>query len=238
MFRDIRAITFDAYGTLVHLFDPYERLVRGLEGKGFHVPLDIATRAFHQEMAYYTTHHLEASHPQALEHLRRRCAGVLFEALAMEGYPCPLSLDEQFQVLVGTIQFQLFEEVAPILAWCVSRGVPTGVISNWDCSLPQTLEGLLPHHAFDCLMVSAIEGVDKSGPALFRRAAQRLHVEPDQVLHIGDHPFQDCAAARKAGFKALFLDRLEAFEEADCTTIPTLNPIPRFLPDLRFNTRE
>ncbi|OKI16669.1 HAD family hydrolase [Streptomyces sp. CB03911] len=50
-------------------------------------------------------------------------------------------------------------------------------------------------------------GVHKPDPGIYRLTAERLGVPPAAVLHVGDHPVEDVAAARAAGMAAVLLDR-------------------------------
>lgn len=203
----MRAVTFDAYGTLVRLDQPFERLAHGLARVGPPVPLEIVERCFLVEMHYYKARHMEGATEERLARLRRRCAGVLFEALDAAGYPRRLDEEAQVALLLGALRFRLYEDALPILEHCLRSGLKTAVISNWDCDLPRVLGELLPGHPFDGVFVSAIEGLDKSGPGLFWRAAAALDLPSEAILHIGDDPLQDAQAAREAGFQALWLDR-------------------------------
>ena len=222
----IQAITFDAYGTLLYVNQPFQRLARELRKAGMDVPVESAKEAFLHEAAYYKQHHLEAADFASLRDLRNRCAEILFSKLAQLGYAIGLPRETQLKVLMDAIQFDIYEDVTPILDWCNKSGIATGVVSNWDCSLPQVLQGLLNDHAFQVVVVSACEGMAKSDPALYRKAAQALNLSPSAVLHVGNEKAADYDAAAQAGFKALLLDREgeHSCEKEDC--IQALSQLP------------
>ncbi|WP_353313736.1 HAD family hydrolase [Candidatus Albibeggiatoa sp. nov. NOAA] len=50
-------------------------------------------------------------------------------------------------------------------------------------------------------------GHAKPHPALFETACQRCEVEPEQVLHIGDHVDSDVLGALQAGMHAIWMNR-------------------------------
>jgi FMN phosphatase YigB (HAD superfamily) len=224
--RKIEAITFDAYGTLVRMDKPFDRLVRQLDRFGLGVPHDIAKRVFMEEMAYYREHHGEGKTPEQLLSLRHRCADRLFQGLDAAGYPSRFSGDQKLGVLMGAIRFRLFDDVPVILRWCASKGLATGVISNWDYSLKTVLEDLCPSHPFNCVVISAVEGMTKSDPGLFLKAAKRLGFAPSQIVHIGDEADSDFDGASMAGFVPVLLDRTGEGKSPPGFRIRTLADFP------------
>jgi FMN phosphatase YigB (HAD superfamily) len=202
----IQAISFDAYGTLLCLDRPFERLAEELRRIGLDVPMDVATKVFLQEMLYYRDHHLEGNNPDNLMKLRLRCADALFRMLEQEGFAVEVSRQQRLKVLMGSIHFKLYEDALPALDWCLSQGLATGVISNWDCSLPVTLKQLCPRE-FTCVVVSACEGVEKSDSELFLRGARCFNLSPSRIMHIGDEADHDLYGAGQAGLQPVLLDR-------------------------------
>lgn len=221
----IRAISFDAYGTLLHLDRPFYRLVENLQRIGLEVPLEIATKVFIQEMLYYREHHMEGSTPETLLSLRHKCAKRLFTMLAEEGYPARVSEEQRLLVLMGAIHFELYEDVLPVLEWCRAQGLTTGIVSNWDCSLKDTLAKLCAHD-FACLVVSACEGVEKGNTGLFLRAAQCFNLPPSEILHVGDEADNDLYRAEQAGLRTVLLDREGTQRHLDACRIETLGEFP------------
>lgn len=59
------------------------------------------------------------------------------------------------------------------------------------------------------IIISADEiGLSKPDPAPFLAALERAGVEPQQALHIGDHPVDDIQGARGVGLHTLWFNRL------------------------------
>jgi FMN phosphatase YigB (HAD superfamily) len=222
----IQAITFDAYGTLLFVNQPFQRLAQGLRKAGLDVPIESAKEAFLHEAAYYKQHHLEANDFDALSDLRNRCAEILFSKLAQLGYAIRLPQETKLKVLMDSIKFDIYGDVTPILEWCQKSGIATGVVSNWDCSLPQVLRGLINDYSFQTVVVSACEGIAKSDPALFHKAAEAFSLSPSEVLHVGNEKKADYDSAGQAGFRALLLDRegIHSHKEEQC--IQTLSQLP------------
>ncbi|MGC0318670.1 HAD family hydrolase [Kitasatospora acidiphila] len=61
---------------------------------------------------------------------------------------------------------------------------------------------------FSCVTSANESGYQKPDPRMFYRTAERLGVDPAQVLHVGDHLAHDALAARAAGLQACWLNRL------------------------------
>jgi HAD superfamily hydrolase (TIGR01549 family) len=223
--EEIRAVTFDAYGTLLRLDRPFERLAGKLTRIGLHVPMEIVKKAFLKEMAYYRQHHLEGNNSENLLSLRSRCADLLFTMLAQEGYAAELSSQQRLDTLMGSIRFELYEDVLPTLDWCMVHGLATGVISAWDCSLVDTIKRLCPH-PFSRVVVSAVEEIEKSDGRLFLKAAEGLHVPPSQIVHIGDEVDSDLLGAEKAGMKPVLIDREQAHKDIGRRRIESLDEFP------------
>ena len=47
----------------------------------------------------------------------------------------------------------------------------------------------------------------KPEPAIWQQLIQRTGVNPEQILHVGDHPLEDAEGARNMGIQAVWLNR-------------------------------
>lgn len=56
----------------------------------------------------------------------------------------------------------------------------------------------------DTILISDWEGVKKPDPTIFRRACERLKVDPEECVFIGDHPKNDVKAAKEVGMKGVW----------------------------------
>ena len=60
------------------------------------------------------------------------------------------------------------------------------------------------HHVFDPVITFDDTGERKPNEAPFRKALERLHVQPDEALMVGDWPERDVVGASKVGMKTVF----------------------------------
>jgi putative hydrolase of the HAD superfamily len=88
-----------------------------------------------------------------------------------------------------------------------SRGVPVGLVSN-SMFRGEVLEWELARHGlrdgFRFVMSSADYALRKPHPSLFRTAARRLGLPPEQVRFVGDSFVNDVAGAHAAGMRAVW----------------------------------
>jgi putative hydrolase of the HAD superfamily len=85
-------------------------------------------------------------------------------------------------------------------------GILLGVVSNSEGRLQQVLDrvGLSPR--MHVVLDSALEGVHKPDPEIFRRALSRLGVAPERALFAGDIPDVDLGGAAAAGIAGVLID--------------------------------
>jgi putative hydrolase of the HAD superfamily len=151
--------------------------------------------------------------------------GLVFEVLDTVGF----TGDREgcfrgfFDAFADPGAWRVYPDVAPLLAGLAARGLPAGVLSNWDFRLPPLLTrlGLAPR--LDPLVVSCFEGVAKPDPELYRRAAARVGVPPERILYVGDHRSLDLAPALEVGFEAYLIRRGRA--EVDPRVVRSLTEL-------------
>jgi putative hydrolase of the HAD superfamily len=204
--RDVRAVLFDALGTLVALDPPAPALRQGLSARaGLEVTLEQAERAIAAEIAYYRAHLDEGSDRSSLVALRRRCAAELCAALPAHARNAPLELIEE--VLLDSLRFRAFDDARPALI--AARALPARVmvVSNWDISLDDVLRRLDLAPLLDGVITSAGAGARKPAAAAFVRALALAGVGPEHAVHIGDSLDEDVAGAIAAGIAPILLRR-------------------------------
>jgi len=191
----VRAVLFDALGTLVELEPPWIGL-GGALGPG--VPTDRLVAAVRAEMAYYREHAHEGRDAESLADLRARSAEVLSSHLGQE---------VSVQVLVDSIRFTPYPDALPALEALRNRGLALVCVSNWDISLETVLERCGLGALLDGAVSSAETGARKPDPAIFGPALTIAGCAAGEALFIGDTPEEDTAGAEAAGIRALLIDR-------------------------------
>jgi putative hydrolase of the HAD superfamily len=94
-----------------------------------------------------------------------------------------------------------------------SMGLRLGIVSNSEGRLPQLFEHVGLGDAFELIVDTAIEGVRKPDPEIFRRALERMGVAPVRALYAGDIPSVDVDGAHDAGLHAVLVDPFGFYPE-------------------------
>ena len=235
-------LLFDAFGTLVELDDFYGRLQRGFaEHSQISIPLPAIRRAAHREMRHYMANSLRAHQTDEWELLRHECAQILADALREEDAAWDFSPQTAYRVLDSAIVFRAFPETRAVLETLQARGIPMGVLSNWDFQLPQVLQALGLDGFFEFVLSSAQAGFEKPDAQFFNCGLQRIRalhptLSAEDCFYIGDHLEKDVIPARAFGFRPLWIVRRErdiASGEAHCahdvTPFSSLHDIVRVL---------
>jgi putative hydrolase of the HAD superfamily len=102
--------------------------------------------------------------------------------------------------------WEAYPEVVEVLEKLEPR-FELAVVSNFDGRLRMILEHLGISKFFKHVFVSSEIGADKPDPEIFRRALRFSGFDADQVLHAGDDPERDWKAATVAGLSIFELDR-------------------------------
>ncbi|HEV2303041.1 MAG TPA: haloacid dehalogenase type II [Stellaceae bacterium] len=197
----VSVLTFDLYGTVVDMqkglvaaVTPY-LAAKGWAGK----PNSLVT--------WWRRTHFENSMIDALidrGHTPYREIGrrALSYTLERAGIP---HTEEEVRALVAEIErLEPFDDAIEALGR-LQRRYRLAILSNGDSDM---LEAAKPHigFRFEAMISIAEAGYFKPHHLSYRRAAQRLGVEPGSVLHVANHAF-DCIGAKAAGMRAAFVDR-------------------------------
>jgi HAD superfamily hydrolase (TIGR01509 family) len=179
-FADLDAVTVDGYGTLVELADPVNTLVEALAATGLSRSREDVAAAFDAEARYYRPRSHLGRDAESLAALRRDCVAVFLGELGAELEP------ESFvEAFVAALVFTPVAGAVQTLERLAGR-TRLAVVANWDCSLHEHLDRLGLARFFEAVVTSADAGVAKPDPAIFRKALERLGVEPARALHVGD----------------------------------------------------
>jgi len=132
---------------------------------------------------------------------------------------------ELFERFEDAATFRLYPGARELLAALRAGGLFVGLISNWSARLPRLLRALGLEGAFDGVLCSALEGLEKPDPRLFRRALERAGVEAGAALHAGDHPERDVAGALAAGLRAVWVRHGPGLETAPAPPCPVVTSL-------------
>ena len=122
----------------------------------------------------------------------------------------PLDRDIFFEAAYGHFAeagvWELYPEVTDVLCELAPR-YELAIVSNFDGRLRMIIEHLPISKYFRHVFLSSELGADKPDPLIYRRALELSGFAPNEVLHAGDDPERDWAAARAAGLEVFQLKR-------------------------------
>ena len=219
----LTAILFDAGGTLVFL--DYFFLARALRRNGIAVSSRDVRRAEYAAKAEIDRR-LLGSVTDTDETRRRPYFTALLDHLGVEA--------KQAQQLIADFdavhkQNNLWHRMMPstpaILQQLRTRGFTLGVISNSDGRINAILQhcGIAPF--FDIIIDSHEIGVEKPDSQIFAITLQKLKVQPQQALYVGDIYGVDVVGSERAGLQAVLLDTLGLYEGVECRKVRHLREL-------------
>ncbi len=204
----LRAVLFDAVGTLIELREPVgETYARQARAHGAAFPAarldDAFARAFRESTPMLFPDADAEAVPELERDWWRRLVRETFRSAdprsAFPGFDA--CFDALWRHFSGPGAWRPRAGARELLAALRARGLATAVVSNFDRRLPELLRalGLEP----DSVVLPSDAGAAKPDLRIFQVALERLRVPAAAALYVGDHPQHDVAAARLAGLRAM-----------------------------------
>lgn len=162
--------------------------------------------------------------------MRTRYRDVFLEALDLasdDGLRDPLA--DVWSTSIMRRHNALFPDVMPSLQAMRRHGLRLAIVSNWDNSLQSHCDDLSLTPLFETIVGSFAVGYEKPDPRIFQVALERLAVQPQQVIHVGDIYASDVVGARRARITPILLDRYDLQPDADCLRIDSLDGLLHLL---------
>ncbi len=105
-------------------------------------------------------------------------------------------------------------EGVAVLRGLQALGLKLGLISNTGMTPGVSFRRFLAEHGmleyFAALTFSDEVGMAKPSPQIFSLTLDELGATPAEAVHVGDHIFNDVAAARKCGLKTVWIEGFSA----------------------------
>jgi 2-haloacid dehalogenase len=200
--RDIKALAFDQYGTIVDMQKGLtEAVTPFLERKGWPgTPNSFVT--------WWRRTHFENSMIDALcdrGHTPYRQIGERAVAYVMDRCGINYTPDEPRWLVSEIEKLKPFPDVVRALEKLRSKGYKLAILSNGDRDM---LEAARPHigFAFDHVISVEEAGYFKPHWKTYANAAEIMGQHPSNILFVANHAF-DCMGAKSYGMRAAFIDR-------------------------------
>lgn len=233
MASKLRAILFDAGNTLI--FPRYEQLAEDLTAQGFPATAETffaAERAGKAKLDEWLWPQIRQGEvPRTID---QYYWGEYLHAL-MDQIRAPEEVRGELMLRVANgfrdikLWSRVLPETPPYLDDLRARGYLLGVISNSNGTMEEQLTRLDLARHFNFMLDSAVVGVEKPHPEIFRLALQRAGVAPGEAMFVGDTYSTDMGGAQLAGLHGTLIDRAGAYPHADSPRIFTLPELDRVL---------
>ena len=122
--------------------------------------------------------------------------------------------------------FDLYDDVLPVLARLREHGLKLGLVSNGG----REISDFVAHHRLevDCAVASRAHGWTKPHESIFLAALDLIDVAPADAAMVGDSVEDDIEGAVALGMRAILVDR-EGRQSADAGGLPDLWGLPAAL---------
>jgi len=219
----VEAVLFDVDFTLVKpgpLLGP-----RGYHeaGKRFGLELDAERYAEARAAAVLDLkQHPELEHD---EEVWLRFTEDIVRGMGGEGEACRSVAQAITDRWLASENFELYEDVLPVLELLRERGVKIGLVSNTS----RDLSAFVDHFKLpvDAWVWSGRHGKVKPSPTIFMAVLDELGVAPEAAVMVGDSLEDDVEGARALGMRACLVDRDGRADIEDA--LPTLLALPALI---------
>jgi putative hydrolase of the HAD superfamily len=201
----MQAVIFDFYGTLAETPDwgpSWQELVAGV---GHELPDEIRDRWWNDGIdgTEHDEHSQSRDHYVAWQHARIR--GMLDD--------CGVPREVQ-DVLIARVRdigahrrMRAYDEVTAVLTQLRSRGLTLAICSNWDWDLIEAIEAAGLHDTVDIVVSSAWVGARKPHRRIYDAMLERVGVQAEEVLFVGDTWSCDVEGPRAMGIRPVYVRR-------------------------------
>jgi HAD superfamily hydrolase (TIGR01549 family) len=126
--------------------------------------------------------------------------------------------------------FEMYDDVAPVMAELQKRGLTVGLISNSHRSLDAFREHFLLANIITVSVSGAVHGYMKPHRSIFDAALERSKTGAGETMMVGDSFKHDIEGALNAGWRAVLLRRSGEVPYALPPDLPVIQTLPELLP--------
>lgn len=223
----IKAVVFDLDHTLFDRYATIKKLVPQLR-KHFDLGDGITDEYFIQELSYADKHFVHKGWEGIYNHLVSK---GIFKTLP--------GFAEYTEIVLRHFRHiaEKYDFAEPTLKKIKSKGYKIGLITNGSHELQYKKLGMLElTDLFDEIIVSGDTPYQKPDERIFLMMAEKMGVEPSEMMYVGDHPLNDVEGSRKAGCVSVWVKTTGTwiFPEIEKPTlqIETVEELPLLLDEI------
>ncbi len=214
-FDTIRAVAFDAVGTLIEPWPTVSQAYRMAAAElGVEVSDDVVRGRFgmafsrDESIGGYRTD--EANERERWRRIVGDCLPELSRSQADEAF------ERLWEHFATPENWRLFTDVEPVITRLAQAGLKLCIASNFDGRLRQVWAGLAdPDLPLRTFVISSEVGARKPGGPFYDAVLSSLGHPASETLFVGDDPANDFRVPRELGFHAVLIDRRRRVELPD-----------------------
>jgi putative hydrolase of the HAD superfamily len=223
----VRAILFDAVGTLIHP-DPSVAAVYSAAGRRFGVDIDAEELRIRFRDAFARQEAIDRRQHEfktSLGRERDRWREIVGEVFAGSIFSLERR-EELFHALwehfAQPENWRIDENIMPCWQALEAQGLTIAIASNFDERLEHIVNCLPPLNRAARVYISARIGFRKPSADFFRAIERDLRLRPADLFSVGDDLDNDYLGAEAAGWHAILIDRCGAYQSSNVCRIASL----------------
>ena len=233
----LRAVSFDAAGTLFHSIRPIGELYAMVAARH-----GITADPAHLHARFRAAFHLApplAFPPLPTNELRIRekawWHAVVTDVFADVAADVATErfdayFDDLFAFFASAAAWRVDDDAHALLTRVRAHGLGVLVVSNFDARVRGVLTALGLAPLIDQITISSEAGAAKPDPRIFATALAAADLSRSDVLHVGDTAREDLAAARAAGIEVVLIGGDELAAEApDAARVTRLGDVATYI---------
>ena len=148
------------------------------------------------------------------------------------------NLIKRLQDVQGPVQYwSTPPETRTVLDKLQAKGLPLGIVSNFQRTLPDLLSKVGIADYFEFIIASEEVGISKPDPRILHMGLQKAEVKAEEAVYVGDHPF-DIFCAKKVPMPVIWFNKdndplPDGFTSYPDYQISALSELLDILPDVR-----
>jgi FMN hydrolase / 5-amino-6-(5-phospho-D-ribitylamino)uracil phosphatase len=144
-------------------------------------------------------------HPELAHQISQIRIQLLYELQLNAGYPEAEAMQgakQAFEVFLGIRHgVVLYEEALEVIASLAGQ-YTLGALTNGNADIYKTDAA----EYFDFAILAEEVNASKPAPDMFHAAVEKTGASPEQIIHVGDNPEHDIAAARNVGMRTVWMN--------------------------------
>lgn len=189
----IKYILLDVSGTILYKPSLYDKLFKVLQSFGF--TIDLKTIKYHHKLLSESIKFPDRTDRAFYDNFNSELVfsfGIV---------PCDEILSAIFSECTY-LPWEKFEDTNVLN----DLQLPIGILSNFNSSLEEKLSQFF-NIAFQDVFVSEVIGCSKPSLEFYKYALEKINLQPNEILYIGDSFKLDYKPAKEIGFTTFIIDR-------------------------------